>query len=183
MLTDHRHIAWQFEIVISNSSEESRITADMRKFANSIRFGTDQADSSSFRGSHNLALTCKPVGVHLSARTEYTHYRFSLAGSSHILEITRARHYQYPLPGRGQPKVEITWEASMFATDWDNILQQQSTLGLGQTGDWDAKIRTFFPPADDGFPSREEDSFREFLSSIKRASELLASRGGKKRSA
>lgn len=178
ILTNRRRAAWQFEVVVGNHLDEARIPQDMRNFARSIRLGKGPSGGRSANGQPNIRIDFKETGVHIVTQEQHSHFRYLLKGAgggTYVLEVTRVRRRQYPPAGQGKFKEEMTWEACMYDMEWDGILQQQSTLSIGQQGTWEPSLRTFFPPPP-GSDATVRDGFGEFLKQVKVASDLLASR-------
>ena len=174
--------AWQFEVVVANHAEESRITTAMKDFASSIRLELPKraANAPSAIAHTRPSITFGAPAVTLQSQDELTHYRYRLKRSSCVLEVTRRCHVEYAINGAGKSRQETTWEACVYDLEWDTVLQRQSTLAIGERGGWQPTLATFFPRGQLMIGEEHlEDSFGTFLEEVKDVMEMLAIGKGK----
>jgi hypothetical protein len=126
-----------------------------------------------------------PADAPVSRFVEKTAIRYSLKGTDYILEIARYDEYRRAEvsvhPGQSGATITggisetpfTTWGASIFGTNWDNLLGGHANLPVGQAARYSPSLSTFFPPK---VPLPDEDGakgFWEFIDLVKLAAELL----------
>lgn len=104
-----------------------------------------------------------------------THYRFLLKRSTYVLEITRTQKFERGSSGQ-MNQTGTSWRASMYNVEWDTHLDQQATLGIGEIGQWNHRLPTFFPPAFGDGDIDQRDGIAHFYAMVRAASRLVERR-------
>jgi hypothetical protein len=109
---------------------------------------------------------------------------YHLKNTGYTLEIARYDEYMrisgsipngcigQAIPGKMSVVPTSTWGASIFSTNWDNLLRQHANVGVGKVANCNATLKTFFPP-------NEKDDcdmhagFWSFISLVKEVAGLL----------
>ena len=86
----------------------------------------------------------RPGMMQPSAFQQKTALRYRLACQS-SWEFEIARYDSYGNPKSESVPVETHWGATLYNTDWDSILTDNSTLGIGEAATWNPTLGTFFP--------------------------------------
>ena len=139
------------------------------------------ADSVNLRkfDKHNLALTGQkhldwvrsnfPGSLKPSEFEQKISYRYRLVpNSAWMFEIARYDSYG---PHEDTPVI-TNWGASMWNTNWEEVLAQNSGLKIGEAADWDPCLSTFFPN-EDSSNSNPESSISEFLQTVQMVNDFL----------
>jgi len=164
--------AWQFDIQAVQKVDKARLSPQLARFAESLRFDAEAARRQSadrpfvkFNPSTNLKS--------LQQRISY-HYRIALGNSDYTLELSRFQDRVYPSRAApADPAISSTettvceprWSISVFRTDWDTWFGLNESLGIGAQADWSDDMSAWFPedllgsPTSGSAPEKpEEDS-------------------------
>ena len=79
-----------------------------------------------------------------TAFQQKTALRYRLAYQSDW-EFEIARYDSYGNPKSESAPVETNWGATLYNTNWDSVLTDNSTLGIGEAAGWNPELGTFFP--------------------------------------
>ena len=117
-------------------------------------------------------------GMQPSAFQQKTALRYRLTRHPEW-EFELARYDNYGNPKSETIPVETNWGATLHNTSWDSTLMANSTLGIGETGGWEPKLETFFPPGPDtadmeGVEGRDP-GVTEFLRTVETVSRFIDS--------
>ncbi|KAI9696531.1 MAG: hypothetical protein M1836_005550 [Candelina mexicana] len=160
----------------NNSLDDARVTAEMRHFVDHLKFKQPaKASATNFAKQPKLGFPrTAPVQVY----DLKTAYRYKIQNSVYRFEL--ARHQSSPTgsdssptEGRGKEALAVRWGASLYSNEWDAILSQQSSLNVGQSGMWTARLNTFFPPDRASVNVGSDAGFQEFLSKLETVSKLV----------
>lgn len=112
--------------------------------------------------------------------------RYRVKGTKYVLEVARYDEYRRAA-GPGRPtqdpsKIHVpmsdipftSWGASLFNSNWDNLLGQHANLPVGGATRYAPSLGTFFPNSDTD-TSDKSSSFSEFIELVRRVAELLGS--------
>ena len=172
MLTGDRGTAWKLAITCSNIIDESRVTPAMRYFADNVRL-RDLHDRAQVNGDiSGLRLHHARNELKVESYTLNTHYRYLLKPSTYVVEVTKTQKYRESENSKANNN-PLTWRASMYHLDWDAILDRQSSLRIGESGQWDAKLDTFFPPDSTKTLADRNKGVEQFLEKVCKASQLV----------
>ncbi|KAJ5620504.1 hypothetical protein N7510_004488 [Penicillium lagena] len=172
---------WQLEIKSFEFHDADSIGGALRAFIRSIRFQNQQAvqtiASNPRRNVHFMAEA--PV----SKIVEKAALRFQVKGTRYIFELARFDAYmplktkfiamgsEFMVPHvHWQEKPTVSWAASVFAPEWDNVLGENANLRPGNTVEHRGNLSAFFPPGE----GRDEDSgFCDFLTVVRKIADML----------
>ncbi|KMP04074.1 hypothetical protein CIRG_03765 [Coccidioides immitis RMSCC 2394] len=163
---------WQLEICAVDFQAPSSIAQALRAFSHSIQFkpGADL----DLRENTTRKVTFSNA-VPVSRLVEKTALRYRLKGTSYILEVARYDEYFRAMPGTNELTEHpvVSWGASIFDLQWDNVLGQHANFRLGHTADWVPSLSTFFPDINTPDPSSACTGFDQFMELLKRVSVVL----------
>ncbi|KAL3458815.1 hypothetical protein BJX64DRAFT_301724 [Aspergillus heterothallicus] len=183
-VTDFGRSDWQLEIKSLEFYEASSIDAALKSFSHTIGFQRT-ANMGDISAKPERKVTF-PATAPVSRFVEKTALRYSLKGADYILEIARYDEYRrvnvpvFPnqagatMTGGISNKPFTSWGASIFGTNWDNLLGGHANLPIGHKASYSPGLATFFPPKEPSIDIRDQDKgFWEFIDLIKQAAELL----------
>lgn len=126
-----------------------------------------------------------PDSAPVSRFIEKTAIRYRLKGTQYILEIARYDEYMRTavpaFPGQNPPtlmgrisEVPLTsWGASLFDSNWDNLLGQHANLPVGLSTQYTPNLDTFFPPNAQSDTAENPQGFWQFIDLVKQVAQLL----------
>ncbi|KMU80029.1 hypothetical protein CISG_07979 [Coccidioides immitis RMSCC 3703] len=162
----------KLEICAVDFQAPSSIAQALRAFSHSIQFkpGADL----DLRENTTRKVTFSNA-VPVSRLVEKTALRYRLKGTSYILEVARYDEYFRAMPGTNELTEHpvVSWGASIFDLQWDNVLGQHANFRLGHTADWVPSLSTFFPDINTPDPSSACTGFDQFMELLKRVSVVL----------
>ncbi|KZF26310.1 hypothetical protein L228DRAFT_235398 [Xylona heveae TC161] len=134
--------AWQLEVTADSSVDISRITPEMREFADRIKLnvnGPSNANTSS------PSITFKEI-LEIHGFTERRSFRYMMKGSTYIFEVAESTTFAPGNPSNGQKWASKKSEqvATFYNREWDTIFGQNSSLGIGEPASWNDSLVTFF---------------------------------------
>ncbi|GMF72721.1 unnamed protein product [Aspergillus oryzae] len=166
--------------------ETSSIDAALKSFSHSIGFrrSTTIGDISAKPERKVVFPSSAPV----SRFVEKTAIRYRLKSTKYILEIARYDEYsrlktdasqgQAPAPALVTGEIcdvpSTSWGASIFDSNWDNLMGEQANLSVGHSARHSPELHTFFPPKTISDSNDKNEGFWEFISLVKRVAEVLS---------
>ncbi|KAL9101487.1 MAG: hypothetical protein Q9163_003258 [Psora crenata] len=154
MVRLHGGCSWRLKISNEHTLDQSRIDPKMIAFAESVRLKARDKSSLGLSGEKRFewVQSDRPGSLKPSEFEQKTSYRYRLASdSAWMFEIARYDCYG---PHDDAP-VTTNWGASMWNTDWDAVLTQNSVLKIGEQADWEPLLSTFFSCRDE--PENDPD--------------------------
>ncbi|PIG87820.1 hypothetical protein AARAC_008908 [Aspergillus arachidicola] len=183
---DFERADWQLEIKSLEFYETSSIDAALKSFSHSIGFrrSTTIGDISAKPKRKVVFHSSAPV----SRFVEKTAIRYRLKGTKYILEIARYDEYsrlktdafqgQAPAPALVTGEIcdvpSTSWGASIFDSNWDNLMGEQANLSVGHSARHSPELHTFFPPKIISDSNDKNEGFWEFINLVKRVAEVLS---------
>ncbi|KAB8220267.1 hypothetical protein BDV33DRAFT_203572 [Aspergillus novoparasiticus] len=183
---DFERADWQLEIKSLEFYETSSIDAALKSFSHSIAFrrSTTIGDISAKPRRKVVFPSSAPV----SRFVEKTAIRYRLKGTKYILEIARYDEYsrlktdafqgQAPAPALVTGEIcdvpSTSWGASIFDSNWDNLMGEQANLSVGHSARHSPELHTFFPPKIISDSNDKNEGFWEFINLVKRVAEVLS---------
>lgn len=176
---------WQIEIKSLEFHETQSIDAALRAFSHSIGFQCT-TDIGVLTAKPKRKVTF-PGTAPVSRFIEKTAIRYRLKGTQYILEIARYDEYRRAMmpafPGQNPPTLSgpisevpfTSWGASLFDSNWDNLLGQHANLQVGLSTRYTPDLDRFFPPKEQSDSGDKTAGFSQFLDLVKQVSELLGS--------
>lgn len=128
-----------------------------------------------------------PDSAPVSRFIEKTAIRYRLKRTQYILEIARYDEYMRTavpaFPGQNPPTLMgrisemplTSWGASLFDSNWDNLLGQHANLPAGLSTRYTPNLDTFFPPKVQSDTTESPQGFWEFIGLVKQVAGLLGS--------
>ncbi|KAJ0424731.1 hypothetical protein BJY00DRAFT_309148 [Aspergillus carlsbadensis] len=183
-VTDFGRSDWQLEIKSLEFHDTTSINAALKRFSHTISFQrTENMGDISAKPERKVIF---PADAPVSRFVEKTALRYSLKGTDYIFEIARYDEYRRVEvsvhPGHAGTTITggisrtpfTTWGASIFGTNWDNLLGGHANLPVGQAARYSPSLSTFFPSKEPSTESEDEaKGFWEFIDLTKQAAELL----------
>ncbi|KAF7128754.1 hypothetical protein CNMCM5793_003663 [Aspergillus hiratsukae] len=171
---DFERSDWQLEIKSLEFYEASSINAALRSFSHSINFRrTEDINDISAKPQRKVVF---PASAPVSRFVEKTAIRYRLKNTKYILEIARYDEYSRT-SAPGGPISEVpssSWGASIFDSNWDNLLGQHANISLGHTARYSPSLNTFFPAIEETTGHKSE-GFWELIELVRRVAQLLGS--------
>ncbi len=173
-----RKSGWQLQISASNSVDDTRVTAEMRHFVDHLKLKTLAKASPTTSGKQpKLEI---PRTAPVQAYDLKTAYRYKIQNSTYRFELAMHQSSQTgpvssPAEDGANGGLAVRWGASLYSNEWDAILSQQSSLSVGQSGAWAARLNTFFPPDRAAAKSGTDSGFQEFLNKLETVAKLVKS--------
>lgn len=176
---------WQIEIKSLEFHQTQSIDAALRAFSHSIGFQCT-TDIGVLTAKPKRKVTF-PGTAPVSRFIEKTAIRYRLKGTQYILEIARYDEYRRAMmpafPGQNPPTLSgpisevpfTSWGASLFDSNWDNLLGQHANLQVGLSTRYTPDLDRFFPPKEQSDSGDKTAGFSQFLDLVKQVSELLGS--------
>ena len=178
-LTDlHTAAAWQFEILVADSVDSTKLPAMLQTFASSVRI--DAAAATRQRPSESFVLH-KPVTTLKSVR-QIISYRYNVRETDYTLELTRFQDRIYPkrksLVENVVPKAYTPrWGVNVYRVEWDNLFAKNERLAVGDTAEWDDDLEDWFPgdigPNTPAEKAPGEDCFTQLMQKLERIEKLV----------
>ncbi|RJE19427.1 hypothetical protein PHISCL_08230 [Aspergillus sclerotialis] len=172
---------WQIETKSLGYYDPTSVDAVLTAFSNSIRLRSD-TDIGTLTGKPQRNVIF-PASVPVSRVVEKMAVRYRLKGTTYVLEIARYDEYAPNVasasPNVNQPTQEqmaeapsTSWGASLFDSNWDNLLGQHGNLPIGVSTRYSPDLSTFFPPEE---PDNEDKKagFRRFIGLVRQVAEIL----------
>lgn len=108
----------------------------------------------------------------VSRFVEKTAIRYRLKGTNYIFEIARYDEYSRPRGAALFETASVSWGASVFDPNWDNLLGEHANLPVGHSARYSPDLHTFFPSRK---PSSEPNypGVWEFIGLVRLVAELL----------
>ncbi|KAL2858329.1 hypothetical protein BJX68DRAFT_262857 [Aspergillus pseudodeflectus] len=183
-VTDFGRSDWQLEIKSLDFHDTASINTALKRFSHTIGFQhTENMGDISAEPERKVIF---PADAPVSRFIEKTALRYSLKDTDYIFEIARYDEYRRVdlavHPGQtgttitgGISKTPFTtWGASIFGTNWDNLLGGHANLPVGQAARYSPSLSTFFPSKESSTEIEDEaKGFWEFIDLVKQAAELL----------
>ncbi|KAE8376290.1 hypothetical protein BDV26DRAFT_282750 [Aspergillus bertholletiae] len=185
VVIDFERADWQLEIKSLEFHETSSIDAALKSFSHSISFRrtTSTGDISAKPKRKVIFSSSAPV----SRFVEKTSIRYRLKGTQYILEIARYDEYSRlkrdAFQGRAPAPALLTgeicdvpstsWGASIFNSNWDNLMGEQANLQVGHAARHSPELDTFFPSKIMSNPDGNAAGFWEFVGLVQRVAEIL----------
>ncbi|PLB37459.1 uncharacterized protein BDW47DRAFT_132080 [Aspergillus candidus] len=161
---------WQIEIKSLEFYEASAIDSKLRAFSHSVRFqrSSDTGDICAAPRRKVIFPDSDPV----SRFVEKTAIRYRLKGTNYIFEIARYDEYSRPRGAALFGTASVSWGASVFDPNWDNLLGEHANLPVGHSARYSPDLHTFFPSRK---PSSEPNypGVWEFIGLVRLVAELL----------
>lgn len=108
----------------------------------------------------------------VSRFVEKTAIRYRLKGTNYIFEIARYDEYSRPRGAAFFGTASVSWGASVFDPNWDNLLGEHANLPVGRSARYSPDLHTFFPSQGPS-PAANYPGFWEFIGLVRRVAELL----------
>ncbi|OGM47547.1 hypothetical protein ABOM_004195 [Aspergillus bombycis] len=184
-VVDFERADWQLEIKSLEFYETSSIDAALKSFSHSISFRrTTTIGDISAKPKRKVIF---PSSAPVSRFVEKTSIRYRLKGTKYILEIARYDEYSRlktdALQGKAPAPAFMTgeicdvpsssWGASIFGSNWDNLMGDQANLPVGHSARHSPELHTFFPPKTTSDSDDKNVGFWEFICLVKRVAEVL----------
>ncbi|KAE8364209.1 hypothetical protein BDV27DRAFT_172493 [Aspergillus caelatus] len=182
---DFERADWQLEIKSLEFYETSSIDAALKSFSHSIGFRrTTTIGDISAQPKRKVIF---PSSAPVSRFVEKTSIRYRLKGTKYILEIARYDEYSRlktdAFQGQALAPALVTgeicdvpstsWGASIFNSNWDNLMGEQANLSVGHSARHSPELHTFFPPRMISNSDDKSEGFWEFIGLVKRVAEVL----------
>ncbi|KAB8238898.1 uncharacterized protein BDW43DRAFT_319189 [Aspergillus alliaceus] len=182
---DFERADWQLEIKSLEFYETSSIDTALKSFSHSIGFRcTTTIGDISAKPRRKVIF---PDSAPVSRFVEKTAIRYRLKGTKYILEIARYDEYTRskldasqglapaPIPVTGEicAVPSTSWGASIFSSNWDNLMGEQANLSVGHSARYNPGLDTFFAPKKSSEPNDKSVGFWEFVGLVKRVAEIL----------
>ncbi|KAL5339824.1 hypothetical protein BJX70DRAFT_397292 [Aspergillus crustosus] len=183
-IIDFERSDWQLELKSLEFHQASTIDAALREFSHKIGFKCPAGqDKISAKPTRKVIFPPEPP---VSRVVEKSAIRFRFKGTKYIFEIARYDEYRRnnmpigtgTIVGAMSDIPYTSWGASIFSTDWDNLLGVHANLPVGQSACYSPKLVTFFPSGEPSpVPHNQASGFWEFIGLVKQAAELLGPSG------
>ncbi|KAL3491178.1 hypothetical protein BJX62DRAFT_237416 [Aspergillus germanicus] len=182
-VTDFERSDWQLEIKSLEFHDTASINTALKKFSHTIGFRRTKNMGNILAKPERKVIF--PADAPVSRFVEKTAIRYSLKGTDYILEIARYDEYRRAEvsvhPGQSGATITggisqtpfTTWGASIFGTNWDNLLGGHANLPVGQAARYNPSLSTFFPPKVPLPDDDEAKGFWDFIDVVKKAASLL----------
>ncbi|KAK5168000.1 uncharacterized protein LTR77_006567 [Saxophila tyrrhenica] len=153
-------LAWQFDIKAAQVMEESRLSAKLKAFAESIRINPSEASKMNL---DKLLVTHKPPhGVQLKSIQQKLVYRYNIKWSDFTLELAQFQdrkfsHQSSSALSSNMPTTiyDPRWSLSLYRGDWDKMLASNENLPIGERTEWEDDIDNWLP--EDMTPTSDPD--------------------------
>ncbi|KAJ5244183.1 hypothetical protein N7489_004279 [Penicillium chrysogenum] len=145
-MIDFERSDWQLEVKALELCPENEIPPDLDKFMRSIGFQWN-ANAKSI-GSAPKRKARFSYGSPIKRFVEKATIQLQVKDSPHVFELARFDEYTYAA-GQWSMNPKVSWGASLFNPDWDDILGEQADIKVLDTSK-DACLSVFFPPPGDG---------------------------------
>lgn len=164
--------------------DPTSVDAILTAFSNSIRLRSN-TDIGTLTGKPQRNVVFS-ASVPVSRVVEKTAIRYRLKGTTYILEIARYDEYTSNAvsapPDADQPtqnqmsEAPVTsWGASLFDSNWDNLLGQHGNLPIGVSTRYSSDLSTFFPPEELDNEDKKA-GFRRFIGLVRQVAEILGAK-------
>ena len=158
--------SWMLHILNENTMDKSRITPRMEEFANSVTLKKSPPGPLKPTG-HKMFQWRKDVYGAMVPRSfeQKTSYKYRLKhNTEYVFEI--ARYDVYGDSKDENTPVHTSWAATLFNCEWDATLAGNSELDIGQSGDWNPRLATFFPAHGSSVDKGPDPGVVKFLSIV-----------------
>ncbi|KAJ6190604.1 hypothetical protein N7519_000625 [Penicillium mononematosum] len=145
-MIDFERSDWQLEVKALELCPENEIPPDLDKFMRSIGFQWN-ANAKSI-GSAPKRKARFSYGSPVKRFVEKATIQLQVKDSPHVFELARFDEYTYAT-GQWSMNPKVSWGASLFNPDWDDILGEQADIKVLDVSK-DACLSVFFPPPGDG---------------------------------
>ncbi|KAE8355587.1 hypothetical protein BDV28DRAFT_146037 [Aspergillus coremiiformis] len=182
---DFERADWQLEIKSLEFYETLSIDAALKSFSHSIDFRrTATIGDISAKPQRKVIF---PNTAPVSRFVEKTAIRYRLKGTKYILEIAKYDEYSRlkvdAFQGQASAPVLLmgeicevpstSWGASIFNSNWDNLMGEQANLSVGHAAQYTPDLDTFFPPKVSSDSDDKSVGFWEFVGLVKLVAEVL----------
>ncbi|KAM0723284.1 hypothetical protein Q7P37_001485 [Cladosporium fusiforme] len=149
LLNLRKGAAWQFDMTASQIVEDSRLSPELQRLADTIRINDKIAQQQNTEKPF-VQFNPNPYVKSLQQRTTY---QFGIANSDFYLELSRFQDFVFARksrkPGDTDCQVyEVRWSLEVYHNTWDRLLTRNAHIAVGQMADWDDDVETWFPEDD-----------------------------------
>jgi len=130
-----RGSAWQFDLRASQAIENSRLPADLQKFADSVRLDLVQAR----KGHCDKPFVKFMAYAPLKSIQQRISYRYGLLSSDYTVELTHFQDRSFRrLPSGLVTSIvfEARWSLEVHHNLWDTMFEENAHLPVGARAHW-----------------------------------------------
>lgn len=143
LLIRKRGPSWKLRASSENYLDSARITPKMVQFMDSVTLKKAPNTTIELSGEKVFHWGESPDCMRVMIFLQKTSLRFRLVKNmDFMLEIARYDTYG---DQEGNVSVHTDWGATLSNSEWDAALMANGNLGIGQSANWDPRLRTFFP--------------------------------------
>ncbi|CAG8170254.1 unnamed protein product [Penicillium salamii] len=154
-MIDFERADWQIEIKALTIHSEREFAAELEQFRQSMRYKWNPSATSI--GSMPARKADLPHGAPIDRFVEKSAIQLNVIGTPYVFELSRFDEYVHA--HRHWPKVptKVSWGASLFNPEWDDILAAQANGNLAST----PCLSSFFPASPRDIAKAKEGMSKE----------------------
>ena len=168
--------AWQFEMSSSEAMEHSKLSPELRQFADKVRIDTIALRKKS---SEKSFVVFNPF-VQPKLVRQMIRYQYGIKGTDYTLELSQIQDRVYParksVPDAPAPTVyEPRWGLNVFRIEWDTMFTKNARLTIGASADWGDDMENWFPQdwvADEDHDGKQ-DGFAQLMRKLGKVEKLV----------
>ena len=168
MLTAGYRCDWQLNLISAGLCNNERILGQLEHFRSRIGF---RVLPEGIRAQPQRRAIYPVVSPRPTRVIEMSTIKYRFKDTDGVFELTREDEYLETRYNSSCKPPQVSWSASYYYPEWDNLLGEYAYLQPGAEVEWQRSLETFFP---DATASVKPRGLKKFMKEVAEIQEILS---------